>query len=55
MGSRKENHFDCNDTIGSHGLWQSLTGLTERVNALGQLIELKTGREKEKDKDKNVL
>lgn len=46
--AEKENHFDSNVTIGSHRLWQSLIGLTERVNALGQLIEVETGREKER-------
>lgn len=33
--------IDSNGIIGSQRLWQSLIGLTERVNTLSQLIELK--------------
>ncbi len=36
--------FGSNKVIGSERSWQYLIGLTERVDALSQLIELKEGR-----------
>ncbi len=43
--------FDGNEVIGSERCWQDLIGLTERVNALSQLIELEEGRRRERDRE----